>query len=187
MKQKNQIVVLCVLVILAAAVWYEERSDSADSSSPAFVAQNYQLLSVENPAIRWDELARAQKTEYKSLGRNPFSKVAPPPAQTPGSVAPSGKVPYTPHTVTPPPPDPPVVLPANLKFFGYGTVPAGSARRAFFSDGEEIYIVAEGETLLGRFRILKVNNTNLEFEEVASGKRNTAPLVEEPVAAGGPT
>jgi hypothetical protein len=187
MKQKNKLIILSVLVVLAAAVWYEERSDSAASASPAFVAQNYQLLSVENPGLHWDALERARKTEYKSAGRNPFSKQAPPPVQTPGSLAASGKPAYVPRTVPKPPPDPPVVLPANLKFFGYGTVPAGSARRAFFSDGEEVYIVAEGETLLGRFRILKVNNTNLEFEEVASGKRNTTPLVEEPVAAGGPT
>jgi len=90
----------------------------------------------------------------------------------------------------PPPPPPPPVIPPNLKFFGYGTVPNGTSRRAFFSDGDEVYIIAEGETLLGKYRIIKINNNNLEFEEVSSGRRNTTPLVEEPVAAaaaGGPT
>jgi len=66
-----------------------------------------------------------------------------------------------------------------MKFFGYGTVPNGTSRRAFLSDGDEVYIVAEGETLLGRFRIVKVNNTNLEFEEISTGRRNTVALSQE--------
>jgi hypothetical protein len=56
-------------------------------------------------------------------------------------------------------------------------------RRAFFSDGDDVIIVSEGETLLGRYRIVKVNNNNLEFEEIATGRHNTAPLVEEQQAA----
>ena len=58
-------------------------------------------------------------------------------------------------------------------------MPAGSARRAFFTDGEDVYIVSEGEVLLNRFRILKVNNTNLDYEEISSGLRGTANLEEQ--------
>src|SRR2546423_4812632 len=47
------------------------------------------------------------------------------------------------------------------------------------TDGEEVYVVAEGELLLNRFRILKVGNANLEFEEVSSGRRGTALLEEQ--------
>jgi hypothetical protein len=71
------------------------------------------------------------------------------------------------------------VAPLPVKFFGYGTVPNGSGRRAFFTDGEDIYIVAEGELLLNRFRILKIGNANLEYEEVSSGLRGTANLEEQ--------
>jgi hypothetical protein len=85
-------------------------------------------------------------------------------------------------TVELPPPPPPLTLPPNLKFFGYATVPVDGARRAFFTDGEEVFIVGEGETLLGRFRILKVDNANLEFEEVSTGRRGTAALEEAPAA-----
>jgi len=66
-----------------------------------------------------------------------------------------------------------------MHFFGYGTVPNGTARRAFFTDGEDVYIVSEGEVLLNRFRILKVHNASLEFEEVSSGRRGTANLEEQ--------
>jgi hypothetical protein len=187
MKQQKQVIVLCVLAAVAALVWYEERSDSAGSASPASIAQTYPMLSIENPEIRWDELERAQRTEYKSIGRNPFSKQAPAPAtvaQGQGIAKPKDPRPFIGPQKEPDPP--PFVPPTNVKFFGYGTVPNGSSRRAFFSDGEEVYIVSEGETFLGRYRVVKVNNTNLEIEEVSSGRRATMPLVEEPAAAGGP-
>jgi len=77
-----------------------------------------------------------------------------------------------------------VTLPANVKFYGFGTVPNGTSRRAFLTDGEEVYVVAEGEIFLKRFRILRIGNANLEFEELSSGRTGTAPLVEE---QGGPS
>jgi hypothetical protein len=190
MKQKKQIIVLGVLLVVAVAVWYSQRTTSDASNSPATAAQNYQLFSVENPRIRWEELERAQKTEYKSSGRNIFSKQAPVAVATVTAPVVEPYKPKGPMPEVPPPPPPPPVIPPNLKFFGYGTVPNGTSRRAFFSDGDEVYIIAEGETLLGKYRIIKINNNNLEFEEVSSGRRNTTPLVEEPVAAaaaGGPT
>jgi hypothetical protein len=58
-------------------------------------------------------------------------------------------------------------------------VPAGTARRAFITDGEDIYIVTEGDTLLGRYRILKVGNLDLEFQEISSGLPGKAPLEEQ--------
>jgi hypothetical protein len=65
-------------------------------------------------------------------------------------------------------------LPA--KFYGYGTVPNGTARRAFLTDGDEVYIVAEGDTFLSRYRILKIGNATIEFEEVSSGRQGKANL-----------
>jgi hypothetical protein len=38
--------------------------------------------------------------------------------------------------------------------------------------------VSEGDTLLGRYRILKVGNSNLEFQEISSGLPGTMPLEE---------
>src|SRR5262249_29987179 len=128
----------------------------------------------------WPELKAAANTEYKSNGRNPFSKEAPPPPDqpTPG-VAVARR--FVGPQVEPPPPPP--TLPPNLKFFGYGTVPNGTLRRAFFSDGDYVITVSERETLLGRYRIVKVNNTSLEFEEIATGRHNTAQLEDQQAAA----
>jgi hypothetical protein len=180
MKQKKELAVLAVLLAIAAAVWlfYFQR-DKQVATVDAKI-RNYELLSVENPHIRIEKLEGPRKTEYKSAGRNIFTAVAPPPVEKPHVVQ-NHEYP----TVKEPPPDPPPpppTLPPNVKFFGYGTVPKGAARRAFFYDGEEVHIVPEGEILMNRFRILRINNASVEFEEISTGRRGTAPLEEQ----GGP-
>jgi hypothetical protein len=189
MKQKKQLAFLAGLVVVAGLVWYVFYFRNAKSSSGPNVAsvRSYQLLGIDNPGLHWPELNAARKAEYKSNGRNPFSPEAPPPPVALVAKAAPNHPPYGPPQKEQLPPPEAVKLPPNLKFFGYGTVPNGTARRAFFSDGEDVFIVAEGETLLGRYRIIKVNNTNLEFEEIATGRHNTTPLIEEQAAAGQPS
>jgi hypothetical protein len=66
-----------------------------------------------------------------------------------------------------------------MKFYGYGVVPNGTSRRAFLSEGEDIFIVAEGDILLGRFRVIHIGNDRLEFEEISTGRRNFINLDEQ--------
>jgi len=178
MTQKNQMIVLAVLVLIMGIVWYFNRTTSATNTGSVATFQNYQLLAVENPQLHRDKMEEAQKTEYHSLGRNPFSEIAPPKEHAePVKVAQ-----HLQQTVPVLPQPPPPTLPGNMKYFGYGTIPNGTLRRAFLSDGDDVFIVGEGDTLLGRFRIVKINNANLEFEEIATGRRNTITLQEEQVA-----
>jgi len=168
MKENNQIIALVGLVVVAAMVWFWNTHQSPTSPGTGSIA-TYTPMTVENPAIQTWKIEKVQKTEYKSGGRNPFSAVAPPPPQ-PKVPQPGDKDFVAP---TPPPPPPPE-LPA--KFYGYGTVPNGTARRAFLTDGDEVYIVAEGDTFLSRYRILKIGNATIEFEEVSSGRQGKANL-----------
>jgi hypothetical protein len=185
-KEKHKAIALGILVAVAAVVWLYVWKGHSQLEATQQSLQSLRLLAVENPSIHWAELERAQKTEYKSNGRNPFSTIAPPTAQEVKAKEEAQKAQAAAAAAAPPVPVQPVIttasLPPNMKYFGYGTVPAGSPRRAFFTDGDDVYIVPEGETLLGRFRILKVGNTNLEFQEISSGLRGTA-ILEEPLAA----
>lgn len=179
MKQKQQVIVLVGLVVVAALVWSFEWRKKKPAMQTASFIQDYKPLGEDNPQIRWSELERAKKTEYKSNGRNPFSRIAPP---TPDDLKKANDAkPQQPQVIVPQPPAAPTqaFLPQNLKYFGYGTVPMGTARRAFFTDGDDVYIVTEGDTLLGRYRILKVGNANLEFQEISSGLHGTTPLEEQ--------
>ncbi|HEY6946062.1 MAG TPA: hypothetical protein VI431_13045 [Candidatus Acidoferrum sp.] len=183
MKQKQLIGILIVLVPIAAFVWlwnFHEKPVTVDAG-PSM--KEDPIVQVDNPQIRIDLIERARKAEYKSFGRNPFSPIQAPVKRV---------TPQTKHHefVGPidqpaPPPPPPPTLP--LRFYGFGTVPNGTSRRAFLQDtnGDTVYVVAEGEVVLKRYRILRIGNASLEFEEISSGRIGTAPLVEE--QAGGPS
>jgi hypothetical protein len=181
MKEKQKLIFLIALLGVGIFVWRYNWNRQADASQPSAILKNYQPLAEQNPQIRWDVLRNAQETEYKTNGRNPFSPVQEIKPNTPALIA-QAKPFIGPRPLPPEPPQPPPTLPANLKYFGYGTVPNGSPRRAFFTDGEEVYVVPEGEVLLGRYRILKVGNTNLEFQEISSGRTGSVPLEEAPPA-----
>lgn len=184
MKKKLEVMALGVLVIAAVVVWLGAWKVRSAGDPPVTVLNNLPAFAVENPQVRWDEVKRAQETEYRNNGRNPFSAIAAPVSAPEGG---KGKgTPASTHELIGPKyvPPPPVKTiadwPANLKYFGYGAVPKGSPRRAFIRDmeNENIYIVPEGETLLGRYRIVKVGNVNLEFQEISSGLPGTTNLEE---------
>jgi hypothetical protein len=181
MKQQKELVVLVVLLVIAGNIWYWFffRQKPMAPSGTVAAAQSYRLLSVENPAPHTDRREAARKTEYKSNGRNPFSSIAPvPTSQVPVQVVRKREPSGPPVEPLPPPPE----IPPNMHFFGYGTVPNGTSRRAFFTDGEDVFIISEGEVFLNRFRILKVNNASLDFEEVSSGRHGTKALEEQPAS-----
>jgi hypothetical protein len=174
MNQKTKIAVLPVLMLAAAGVfYYDSKGPSISNRASTFSTRPYAPLPVENPALQRWKLEASRRTEYKSSGRDLFSMTLPPPPARKVPIRPPD--PVVPIAVEPPPPS----LPANMKFFGYGTVPNGTSKRAFLSDGEQVFIVGEGDTLLGRYRILRIGNASLEFEEVGSGRRNSAPIDEQ--------
>jgi hypothetical protein len=172
-KQQKQLAVLSALVVAAGLVWYAEGAKQASGTlSAQVVSPNYQPLPVENPALHWDSLNRTRKTEYKSSGRNPFSMQAAAPSVE--QTAPVQRfVPKGP--LREPPPVPPT-WPGNVSFFGYGTVPNGTARLAFLAVDGEVQVVGAGDTLLGHYRILQINNGSLEFQDINTGLRNTKAL-----------
>jgi hypothetical protein len=177
MKEKKQLAWLVGLVLVAILVWYfQSRPETVRAGIPLDAA-NYKPFAVENPALHWWKLDASRKTEYRSSGRNPFSAVVEPPPVNPVVKAAA-------HPVGPVPPPPPALpqLPGNVKFFGYGTVPNGTARRAFLTDGDDVFIVGEGDTLLGRFRVTHIGNTSMEFEDTSTHMRNSVPLDESQVA-----
>lgn len=179
MNQKTKIALLAILMLAAAGVFYFDSTGGVSfaGKTSSFSAKHYTPLPVENPELQRWRLDASRRTEYKSSGRDLFSESLPP-ASAPKRPDPiPTPIPQTPSE--PPPPS----LPANMKFFGYGTVPNGTSKRAFLSDGEEVFIVGEGDTLLGRFRILKIANASLEFEELGTGRRNSISLDEQAAPA----
>ena len=131
-------------------------------------------LAVENPALRMDLLDELKKFEYEGPRRNIFSAAPLPVAPPPQAVAPPvAAVP------APLPGPPPLVVPAT--FFGHVTDKRSGASRAFFSQGDEVYVLGLGDVLMNRFRLVQIGDHTAELEEIASGRRTTVTM-EQPAS-----
>src|ERR1700681_4267281 len=102
MKQKNQIALLTGLLAVMGEIWYLNSSRPAVVAGNSAAFQNYTLLAVENPQLHREKMEAAQKAEYHSLGRNPFSEIALPPPEEAKKV--NTRQNYGPVPVPPPPP-----------------------------------------------------------------------------------
>jgi len=135
--------------------------------------EKFRPIAVENPALKLELLERLKKLQYEGSHRNIFSSTAPPPVTAPPPA----------NSVVPPPIVPvqtgpaPLVIPAM--FYGFVTDVQTGARRAFFMEGENVYIIGVGETLLGRYKLMQIGNSSVEIEEISTGRRATLTM-EEP-------
>lgn len=170
------IVLGVLLAVLAGTAFSVFRSRSSDDVAPVPVSLDTKFtpVAVDNPALRLDILQRFLALEYKGVHRSIFSASVPPPPAPPVSKAPLNAAPSVP--AGPPP------LTVDAKYFGYVSDMGGSHRRAFFAttNNDDVIIAGEGDTLLGRFRVIRLTNTTADVEEVSSGRRATLTLEEPP-------
>jgi len=175
MTRRTQLIVFGVLLaVLAATVFnfYRTRNSSEDTPRPVSLDAKFAPLAVDNPALRLDILKRFLALEYKGVHRSIFSATLPPPPAPPPSKQ---------EAVVPGPPPGPPPLTVDAKYFGYVSDFGGNHRRAFFAttNNEDVIIAGEGDTFMGRFRVVRLTNTTADVEEVSTGRRASLPL-EEP-------
>lgn len=183
MSKRNEFVALmALLVVLAAVAYWEFRpADDPGSGGPADVA--VQPLPVPNPSLHLAQLDRIRKLGYAGTHRNIFSATPLPP---PPSVLKKDKpleASYIPRAAGPPLP-PPLEVP--LTFYGMAVDPKTGRRVAFFTSGDDVYVAAEGDTLLGRFRLLRIGTDTAVVEEVSTGRQATLPMSSPVTAADAP-
>jgi len=177
MTQRIQIAILGVLLAVLAGTafnYYRTRySSSGDSPPQVSLDARFTPLNVDNPALRLDILKRFLALEYKGVHRSIFSATMPaPPAPPPSKEQ---------VVAAPAPPSGPPPLTVDAKYFGFVSDFGGNHRRAFFAtpNNEDVIIAGEGDTFMGRFRVIHLTNTTADVEEVSSGRHATLTL-EEP-------
>jgi hypothetical protein len=141
-----------------------------------------------DPTLKLDLLAKLQSVEPSPNGRNLFQFGAPPAkapdkALPPEPIAKVEKPFYGPKYVEPAPPaakpaEPPPP-PITLKYYGYSTARVNGKRTAFFLDGEDIYLAAEGDVLKKRYKVVRLGTTSVIMEDLDFKKQQTLPLAEE--------
>jgi hypothetical protein len=139
-----------------------------------------------DPTLRFDLLAKVQAVEAHGGRRNLFQFGAPPPP--PPSNDPEPKIIPKPLAkeeaaeVTPPKPaGPPPPPPIPLKYYGYSSQQGQGRKRAFFLDGEEILVAAEGETVKRRYKIVRIGVSSVVLEDTEHKSQQTLPLTAEVV------
>jgi hypothetical protein len=168
LSKRVQIYILAGLFVVLVLTFWLNRTQAPTLTGVVAANQKFQPLQVEDPTLRMDLLDRIHKQEYAGTHRNIFSSEPPPPSPSelrkalppPVQVVPAGP--------------PPLEVPAT--FFGYLTSPKTGRRQAFFSSGDDVFVVDEGGMLLNRFRLLKVGNNSVDLEETSSGRRATLTL-----------
>jgi len=179
MSQRTQVYWLVgLLAVLAFVVYYYYGGHSSVPGMPSGVLaanSKFEPLDVQEPALRLDELARLQKLEPSTSHRNIFV-AAPPPPPPPTAEQAEAQRPFT--GPKPPPPPPPVQVPAE--FFGYASHAASGKRVAFFTAGDDVLVVPEGDRFLNNYRLVHIGSESAEVEEISSGRHATVPMVLPP-------
>jgi hypothetical protein len=172
-KQKR-VALLTGLGVLLLYIVYLSNRPSQIATVVSSADEKFRPIAVENPALKLELLERLKKLQYQGSHRNIFSSVAPPPAS--GVPPPVGGPPpiIAPTGLSGPAP---LVIPAT--FYGFVTDAQTGMRRAFFMEGENVYIIAVGEMLLGHYRLVQIGNSSVELEETSTGRRATLTM-EEP-------
>jgi hypothetical protein len=166
------VVIAAVLVIRAFNSGGEEaspgtppaRTNSAGAKTARKPARTLLAHSLD-PSLRFDLLKSSEEVSYKGTGRNIFRSEAPPPPIP--QPLPADK---QPAANTPPPPPP-----IDLKFYGYAG-PKGGNRQIFLLKGEDIFLAKEGQIIDRRYKILRINPTSVEVQDVLTNNTQTIPL-----------
>jgi hypothetical protein len=134
-----------------------------------------------DPILRLELLTKVQGVELAGGSRNLF-QYGPPPAKdglkgpepkvVPQPVAPVLKADDAAKPVAPPPP-------INLKYYGFSTARSNGKKMAFFLDGDVISVAAEGETVMKRYRVVRIGVNSVLMEDTESKRQQSLPLTED--------
>lgn len=141
------------------------------SGAPAVQQPHGRGAKVESldPTLKTSLLKSSEDTMYRGEGRNIFRAQAEPPKELPKPVAPV----VQPQVPQGPPPPPPI----NLKFYGFASR-QGEPKKIFLSQGDDIFVAGEGDIVNRRYKVIRINPTSVEIEDVLSNNRQSIPLTQ---------
>ncbi len=144
-----------------------------------------------DPTLRLDLLAKVQAVDLEGGTRSlfQFSAAPPPDPDKKGTkegvtIKPEKRMAWVeppPKPPVPPPPPPPPAI--TLKFYGYSTPRTDGAKRAFFLDGDDIFVAAEGDLVKKRYRVVQIGVNSVIMEDTEF-KNNRQTLVIQQEQAG---
>ena len=81
---------------------------------------------------------------------------------------------------TPVEPSKPTAPPIPLKFYGFIANPRLGTKRGFFLEGDEIHVASEGDTVIKRYKVVRIGINSVVMEDTEFKSQQTLPLEEPP-------
>ncbi len=147
-----------------------QRTPARSTRARASTGQQGPAASLD-PRLRLDLLKQSEDTSYNGTGRNIFRAEAEIPKPVENPIKKAATTPPPPPAPTGPPPPPPI----NLKFFGFANE-EGEPKKVLLSQGDDVFVASEGDIVNRRYKIMKINPTSVEVQDVLSNNRQTIPL-----------
>jgi len=163
----------------------QNAASGAREFRPSLKLKNVDPSGID-PTLHLDLLTKLKDVGLDGSSRSLFEISAAPPSEIkllkePDKIAVSRPVigPMLPKPVEPAPE--PKAPPIPLKFYGFVNKSKVDDKRAFFLDGEDIVIAAEGDMIKKRYKIVRIgiNSAVVEDTEFKSNNQQTLPLEAE--------
>lgn len=133
-------------------------------------------LNPQEATLHLELLSKLQEVTLQGGHRSLFDfGAAPLPKQPEPKIVPKPQTAELPPATQPEPakPRPPQI---PLKFFGFTAPLPQGPKRAFFLDGDEILMGAEGDVLKKRYRVVKIGVNSVVIEDLQFKSEQTLPL-----------
>ena len=186
-ENRKQVIALAVLAVIAMAIMGYEFWPSSSTAAPttgqttATAAKPGMRRSASgkmvpvgeprlDPTLDLKLLSQSEEIKYAGNGRNIFV-VGSVPIEKPKA---NGTDKQAGLRQPPPIPPPPAI---TLKFFGFANRP-GETKKVFLSQGEDVFIAAEGDIVDRRYRVLHISPTAVDVEDVINNNRQSLPLTQ---------
>lgn len=171
-----------------ASATRKSTSRSAHEFRPSLTAPKGVETSTIDPKLRLDLLAKVQAVELAPAERNIFQFGAAPaptiPVKDPGKIIPKtpAEIEAAKHPAPSGPPQPPPPPPITLKYYGFTAQRGAGQKRAFFLDGDDIFVAAEGELVKRRYKIVRIGISSAVVEDTQFNSTQTLPIAPEEAA-----
>lgn len=158
-------------VVLAAYLWWQRPPGPATVAAggpPALPGGNWDV-----PRIGLDRLAQRPagalvgRRDVFDFGATPT--LAPAPSTPPPATAP-------PVTVAPAPAGPPPPPPVNVKYIGSVEARQGPRVAFFLTDQKEVLTGQVGQTVMNRFKVVRIGYESVDLQDLGSGQLRRLPL-----------
>ena len=187
-ENRKQVIALTVLGVIAVAILAYEFWPSSTATAPAATqtastaarpgvrrSSSGKMVPVAeprlDPTLDLKLLSQSEEIKYAGNGRNIFVVGSVPIEKLKGNGTTDKEAGLRQPPPVPPPP------PITLKFFGFANRP-GETKKVFLSQGEDVFIAAEGDIVDRRYRVLHISPTAVDVEDVINNNRQSLPLTQ---------